>query len=622
MYHYEMKKNFDVSLYKYLLELNFLKNNYPDVSKEEKMHPVFLTSMSNKYISRGIGLIKSIQHFFPNSNIIVYDLGITKKNLKHLKRSCNVIYKKFNFKKYPKHVLDLKNYAFKAIVIAETLRDYKAIWYIDSSVSFTRSNLTDVYNAMESKKSSYFLHSKAFHGIVRATASETFNYFPTNIKQIVEKRGLMYQAGLAYILRENETMKKIVKWYLLCSLEKDCIAPRHSKRVCDFLTSNKYGYNIDDCHRFDQSIINIILWNTYEGNTTEYTSGIKNFYLIERKRKDKWNSLKYLLFIILFTKICNTMGIKNIANYTKNLDRIKNELKYSNDMKKTFDISLYKYLKQLKLLEKDYPNVTLKERRNPVFVTQMSDAFVPRGIVMLKSILKYFPKSKIIVYDLGLRKNNIIQLKKVCNVIYKKFNFKNYPKHVSNLKTYAFKAIVIAESLKIYKSIWFIDSSITFTRSNLTDVYKAMELKKSSYLLHDDPGHGILRGTVSGTFDYLSSNTTKLLEEKVTMYQSGLAYIVRNNESMKNVIKWFVLCSLQEDCIAPKYSKKQCNGFKSDRYSYNVDNCHRQDQSIINIILWNAYNQNVTEYTSGYNNFYRVKRGQKGQWKSLLFCKK
>uniref|UniRef100_A0A0K0ELX8 Nucleotid_trans domain-containing protein n=2 Tax=Strongyloides stercoralis TaxID=6248 RepID=A0A0K0ELX8_STRER len=292
IYNNKMKKNFNIYLYKYLVNFNLLQTNYPNVSKKEKRNPIYVTSMSNKFVSKGIGLIKSIQKYFSNSSIIVYDLGINKYNLKRLKKLCNVIYKKFNFKKYPKHVFDLKNYAFKAIIIAEVLRDYKAIWYIDSSVSFTRSNLTDVYNAMELRKSSYILHSKTFHGIVRATVSGMFDYLPSNIEKMIEKKSLMFQAGLVYIIRDNESMKKIIKWYVLCSLQKECIAPKKSKKVCSSLTLNKYGYNVDDCHRFDQSIINIILWNNYKGNMTEYTTNIENFYYIERKRKEKWNHLK------------------------------------------------------------------------------------------------------------------------------------------------------------------------------------------------------------------------------------------------------------------------------------------------------------------------------------------
>uniref|UniRef100_A0A0K0FBE7 Nucleotid_trans domain-containing protein n=1 Tax=Strongyloides venezuelensis TaxID=75913 RepID=A0A0K0FBE7_STRVS len=291
-------------------------------------------------------------------------------------------------------------------------------------------------------------------------------------------------------------------------------------------------------------------------------------------------------------------------------------------MTKSFDPSLYGYLKQLNILNDNYPNVTSKERENPIFVTSVSDPFIPRVIVLLESIIKNFPKSKIIVYDLGLKKSNIHKVKKVCSVIYRKFKFENYPNHVSNLKTYAFKALIIAEVLRDFKALWYLDSSLTFTNSHLKNVYTTMESKKSPYILHDNSNHGIIRATVNETFDYLPSNTTKLLEDKVPMYQAGFIYVVRNYELMKKVLKWYVLCSLEENCISPKYSVRKCIDILKSPYSKNIGRCHRQDQSVINIILWNNYNGTIKEYTSGYNNFYRIKRNQKGKWKSLKFCRR
>uniref|UniRef100_A0A0K0ELX7 SCP domain-containing protein n=1 Tax=Strongyloides stercoralis TaxID=6248 RepID=A0A0K0ELX7_STRER len=71
-----------------------------------------------------------------------------------------------------------------------------------------------------------------------------------------------------------------------------------------------------------------------------------------------------------------------------------------------------------------------------------------------------------------------------------------------------------------------------------------------------------------------------------------------------------------------KKIEKKCKGFKRNQYSYNIDDRHRQDQSITNIILWNAYNRSINEYISGYNNFYKINRNQKGKWEGLLFCEK
>ena len=51
-----------------------------------------------------------------------------------------------------------------------------------------------------------------------------------------------------------------MKWLVICVLKEDCIAPRGSTLYC--------GYNFprdrfDGCHRYDQSLQNILISNAY-----------------------------------------------------------------------------------------------------------------------------------------------------------------------------------------------------------------------------------------------------------------------------------------------------------------------------------------------------------------------
>jgi len=57
----------------------------------------------------------------------------------------------------------------------------------------------------------------------------------------------------------------VIKWWFLCALERDCIAPT-SELGCSFLGPDKYGH----CHRFDQSAINILLANYFSDDHPAY----------------------------------------------------------------------------------------------------------------------------------------------------------------------------------------------------------------------------------------------------------------------------------------------------------------------------------------------------------------
>ncbi|KAK5983788.1 hypothetical protein GCK32_010964 [Trichostrongylus colubriformis] len=78
-----------------------------------------------------------------------------------------------------------------------------------------------------------------------------------------------YGATFAFILRTEKTIT-ILKWWVLCALEKDCMAPPGSQLYCKFGRERYTQYG--DCHRYDQSVINLLLENMYGCNPDNYVS--------------------------------------------------------------------------------------------------------------------------------------------------------------------------------------------------------------------------------------------------------------------------------------------------------------------------------------------------------------
>ena len=79
-----------------------------------------------------------------------------------------------------------------------------------------------------------------------------------------------------------------------------------------------------------------------------------------------------------------------------------------------------------------------------------------------------------------------------------------------------------------------------------------------------------------------------------TMPQSG-GMLVFSTKFVRNIImKWAIVCSLLEDCIAPPGSYLDCGD------NYPVDEfggCHRYDQSIFTIVVSNAYDSQTERYS-------------------------
>ncbi|XP_072043389.1 uncharacterized protein [Amphiura filiformis] len=100
---------------------------------------VIVTAFSENHVLEAKGMIASIQKHMPGKRIVVYDLGIKQKTKPKVKKFCGIEVRNFDFDKYPPHTKNLHTYAWKVFIIRETLREFGAIFWGDSSVRFTGS---------------------------------------------------------------------------------------------------------------------------------------------------------------------------------------------------------------------------------------------------------------------------------------------------------------------------------------------------------------------------------------------------------------------------------------------------------------------------------------------------
>uniref|UniRef100_A0A0N4ZCD2 Peptidase_M16_C domain-containing protein n=1 Tax=Parastrongyloides trichosuri TaxID=131310 RepID=A0A0N4ZCD2_PARTI len=357
--------------------------------------------------------------------------------------------------------------------------------------------------------------------------------------------------------------------------------------------------------------------------------------------------------------------------YTKiitNDELIYSTFYYEGISGKRFNSTLYSYLEEFKLekSDSDYIDPIIDEIPKPVIVTAFSQNHFEEADNLIRSIRKFLPTHKVVIYDLGLEEASIDIIRKVCNVEYRKFNYSKYPPHVEDLMTYAWKPIILAETLRDFKAIWYADSSIRFTKSDLSQVYglincrrnhkknhkkfeqEKMEKKnlnenvevgnyknsikfnwkinvehchKAAFLLHGFSGHGILPASHIGMLKYLATNTKLMGSNKSRMYDANFIYAVKTYDTAYEILKWLLLCALEKECIAPNGSKVyNCYNLWDKKYSDISHSCHRFDQSAMNILLSNGNNYNPKNYISELNDFFVIKRGDVTTWDNTSFC--
>ncbi|CAJ0605660.1 unnamed protein product [Cylicocyclus nassatus] len=285
-------RRFDCKYIALLQNLKLLSNQSTvDFQNHYMPAPRFVTAMSENHYKEGLTLIANIRKFWKTEWITVYDLGLDNKSAANVQSKCFVDLRKFPFELYPDYVAKLKEYRWKPILIAMTLKEFGAVWYMDASVRWfkddrdvfykevtcSRSGLLERSNKTSSSKhcakSSYLIVGPTIHSTYATTHFGLYNYLPTNTEEL--KKNYCYAATFAFAVRTADTVE-LMKWDVLCALEKDCMAPPGAQLKCSFKKDKHRKYA--NCHRYDQSVINILLANLYDHNPEGYvvkTSAIK-----------------------------------------------------------------------------------------------------------------------------------------------------------------------------------------------------------------------------------------------------------------------------------------------------------------------------------------------------------
>ncbi|KAI6177817.1 hypothetical protein M3Y97_00948900 [Aphelenchoides bicaudatus] len=220
---------------------------------KDSWNPTFVAPISSGHFAEGRLLVKSITTFYPDSKIVIYDIGITEEHIEEIKTWCNVLYRKFKFGQYPPHVRRLSSYAFKMINV-EAFQEFKTFFYIDTSIRFTGKNLHIFLQGVKNKDLLPFsIHTDPKHSVYASTDPRMYEYLP--LPKII---GYMFefQSGFQFVTDSPYT-RYIFKWWYLCAMTENCVAPVGAISHCKPKEYRETRYTYMKCHRFDQAFYNI-----------------------------------------------------------------------------------------------------------------------------------------------------------------------------------------------------------------------------------------------------------------------------------------------------------------------------------------------------------------------------
>ncbi|KAL9952411.1 hypothetical protein ACROYT_G039661 [Oculina patagonica] len=98
-----------------------------------------VTAASSNHFNESLIHIKTtIPRFFPDVKLVFFDLGLENQQVEILKNMNFVDYRKFDFARFPRHVVELYTYAWKVLIIQEMLAEFGAIMWLDASIQLVK----------------------------------------------------------------------------------------------------------------------------------------------------------------------------------------------------------------------------------------------------------------------------------------------------------------------------------------------------------------------------------------------------------------------------------------------------------------------------------------------------
>jgi hypothetical protein len=210
-------------------------------------HPemVIVTGATSTYLKGLTNLCASLRYWAPQHQVVVYNLGgFTADDIRDIEGWSNVKAVEWKAgvpKHYPPHVKKGKVYAWKPIIVNETLHKYKSIFWLDAG-STVAGPITPIEDVIQ--RTGIMLVKGQDNDMKPKSAEATYEWFNTTKETF--KAGPHYSGNTQAFLYPSRYVESVVLPNALCAMDPKCISPA--------------GAHLGN-HRYDQTTISILAYN-------------------------------------------------------------------------------------------------------------------------------------------------------------------------------------------------------------------------------------------------------------------------------------------------------------------------------------------------------------------------
>lgn len=268
------------------------------VNRYDGSRMALVTAANSAYYRGLVNLAASARYWAPDHPLVVYNLGkFTEEQKKTVRSWSNVVALEWEDGVpdiYPPHLKEGKKYAWKPVIINETLHKYKAIFWLDAGSTLV-GNITPAEEI--TRRTGMFL-VKGQDGDMK-TKSHPLAYKWFNVTKEDYKVGPHFSGNTQAFLYPSRYVETVVIPNAVCALDKSCIAPE--------------GGSLSN-HRYDQTTLSLASYHpkVRAPHYTEFLAARSNA-LNPDLRKPSWR------FVWTSRKGCNFYAcLENGGNCTNN----------------------------------------------------------------------------------------------------------------------------------------------------------------------------------------------------------------------------------------------------------------------------------------------------------------
>ncbi|ELU04833.1 hypothetical protein CAPTEDRAFT_198493 [Capitella teleta] len=231
----------------------------------------FVMAASRNHFEQSMDAVASIQENFPDNRIVYFDWNLSKLQREQMTKWCNVELRDFDMKLLPtyhEYAHKIPRYqSMKIQAVALVLVETPYVIWADASVRFLKSDLRPQIALAKQNGDLVFFTRTEIHSTFAVTDPNTYEFLPTDLSQ--QQRPIHVQSTSFMLINTPEVFHNVIWWWLICSLDKSCIAPNENTHCFPNTAINNMTEYLG-CHRCDQSVVNVLVSNWFNFNQSRY----------------------------------------------------------------------------------------------------------------------------------------------------------------------------------------------------------------------------------------------------------------------------------------------------------------------------------------------------------------